>query len=351
MKQRIFLLIIIFLLQTEAKSQMKIFLNYNNRWEISTEDIASYFRIAYFDTVNRCFMGKVTDHYPDSSFEMTGFYLNGMKNGLFTFYYPNSTIKKKGNFLNDIQEGDWEYYYSNGQLNQKLHFKNGDFSLLEFYDSLGNDKMTQNKIRWNYEFIEHGFMDTIELSGIFKNGLKNGEWIWKWNNGPKIMNKTYINGEIIDNEFFAPRFAIDKSLSLKNFFPEDIKFIYTEYFKKENEVLNVPIIVEDMPVPIISGISPIDAFNKELEIELYKVKNLVEKPTEIFVTYTVNEDGKVKIERIKGSVENSKINEIITQFLLKSSWRSGKRLGLPVKIVFNGIINFNNDVITVKLIN
>ncbi len=340
--------ITVFLLQSYSQQRIKI--NYNKEWEITYDSIPYYFRLVIFDSVNNCFSGKVVDFYSDSTVEMTGYYSNCMKNSYFIFYYPNGKIKKKILYNDDHLAGEGEYYFENGQLNQRLLFNNGDFSLIELNDSLGNDLMLSKSVKWDYAFRECYSYDTIEISGKFKNGQKNGVWKWKWKDGQNIITWVYRNGDIISSECLIPPFFIENDPNFNNAIPDDLKLIFTENLKNESSS-NSLVIIEDIPQPLskIKSVISFDIFNENLEIKLKSIRKSIETPMKIDVRYTIDKNGHVEINNITGG--NSEVINLISLYLTDSKWRPGIRLGRPVKCQNNGVINITDQKIIVQLNN
>src|ERR1041384_5622089 len=97
---------------TNAPVRLK--LNYNKFWELTTPDSAAYIRIGVYDTTNSRFAGPVSDLYLTGKPQMTGFYVGNVKSGDFTSYYDNGTTESVGKFENNLRVGVWKFFHPNG---------------------------------------------------------------------------------------------------------------------------------------------------------------------------------------------------------------------------------------------
>lgn len=83
-------------------------------------------------------------------FTSQGYYLNGLKNGIWTEYWLNGNIRSEVNFFNGVALGEFKYYYSSGKI-----MVEGNISLSEeiFVKSFNN----------NGEFLKREKVKTITI--------------------------------------------------------------------------------------------------------------------------------------------------------------------------------------------
>lgn len=184
------LLLILFLSNTTGIfAQIYKPIYYNDNWELTRKEYAEYFRYCYFDTINNIFIGDLKDYYGTGKLQMEGrIEMNGAKQDTFKFYFENGKILCKGAYLNDEKIGFWHYYYPNGTLKQIIEYKNQDFTVHEYLDSVGNVVLSNGNGNWSNSFYLPLTHDHFTIEGQFVNGLKDGKWI------------CYIRNELFDRK-------------------------------------------------------------------------------------------------------------------------------------------------------
>jgi antitoxin component YwqK of YwqJK toxin-antitoxin module len=179
----------LFVNQSKAVAQNRAFelnIPYNQKWEISDQKIASYYRhgTLQFGKVSY-FTGVISDYYVDGKLQMKGVYDdNGLKQGLFTFYYKNGKVEREGRFDKNDLSGPWSYYDSNGELIAKINCTtHRDFTIVYYKDKSGKvlikdgngkfliDLREYPQIIWTSSDLPIRYME-----GTVTNGLREGEW-------------------------------------------------------------------------------------------------------------------------------------------------------------------------------
>jgi MORN repeat variant len=188
---------------SEAQVMRKFF--YNNRWELTTRDSASFVRMCGVDTTARFFAGPVRDMYITGKPQMTGTYIfpkepnlrisSYVKEGIFTFYYDNGQIESTGAFKLDRRDGIWKYYHPNGQLKMEVEFAGNNIKPLTLFDNAGKTLVSNGDGSWLEEYEEPGVKGKVIVTGELKSYLKHGEWTCKLSTGELIYSEKYNRGE------------------------------------------------------------------------------------------------------------------------------------------------------------
>jgi periplasmic protein TonB len=88
--------IILFYLSLNIQAQINDTIWLNKKWEESTKDSASYYRISKFDSLSERFIVK--DYYMNGDLQMSGRYISlspKSMDGIFTWYYPDKKIEHR----------------------------------------------------------------------------------------------------------------------------------------------------------------------------------------------------------------------------------------------------------------
>ncbi|HMG91217.1 MAG TPA: hypothetical protein VK589_14225 [Chryseolinea sp.] len=181
---------------SNVKSQILGKFYYNNYWELTKKDSATYFRTCVFDTTKFQFAGEVRDFTLKGQLVMLGGYKFGMKNGIFTQYYSSGKIASQGEFTDNQRTGIWKYYYENGNLQQEVDFRGDDFFINSFFDSDGKKLLEKGTGDWKYTYEEYRALGKITIEGHFVNGKKTGDWLCYFDNGDKIYEEKFKDGEL-----------------------------------------------------------------------------------------------------------------------------------------------------------
>lgn len=192
-------------------------------------------RVATFSASKNIFTGPFKDFGPNGHVILTGQYVNGKKEGLFIAYHPNGHIKWEANYLDDEEQGIWKYYYPDGKPMLELSLENGDFSIINYFDQYGKQRVTNgNGI---YEIIipidhytEHGFTK-FNRKGKVVNGKPDDEWLVSFVSNDKKNTKYPVYLEIFDNGTLKTRNIADEFLGVL-IDPADFYYAPVDYFSR-----------------------------------------------------------------------------------------------------------------------
>lgn len=239
-------------------AQSHVVLFYNDDWEITHKEKHTFYRECEYDLNNFILQGTVKDYIISGNVLMTGKYNGGKKYGNFTFYYSNGEVESSGEYNNNSRIGEWKYFYPNGKLKMIVVFpdpnNNLDFSILEFYDSLGAQKIKNGNGKWINESIRIGLFDKNSpktLTGNFKNGKKHGEWKLTRNSDKKLWHvEKFSNGVFMSADIYIEHedyYGTMKS-EILNKFPDAYsqKFKNTESFKLDSTSYKKSLVYEDV---------------------------------------------------------------------------------------------------------
>ncbi|MFO7658486.1 MAG: TonB family protein [Bacteroidales bacterium] len=149
---------------------------FDENWQNSTHENASYYRLLDVDTVKILFLVK--DYYRTGKLQMDGAYRSinpDIRVGEFNYWYENGQKHIQCNFNEDILDGYYREWYKNGKLKNEKFFKN---SLIEGIES---------------DWDENGL---LTKSTMYKNGLKHGSFITYYPNGQLLRKDIYENDKL-----------------------------------------------------------------------------------------------------------------------------------------------------------
>ncbi|HWA33053.1 MAG TPA: TonB family protein [Cyclobacteriaceae bacterium] len=121
-----------------------------------------------------------------------------------TYYYPNGRIKAEGHFSNRRPTGLVKSFYANGSPQAELVFedhkmwdeKDPAVGILNYWDSVGNQIVADGHGECHCDLTP--FSDFVEYeNGIVINGLKEGKWDGKIENGESDYEELYQKGILI----------------------------------------------------------------------------------------------------------------------------------------------------------
>jgi antitoxin component YwqK of YwqJK toxin-antitoxin module/CHAT domain-containing protein len=163
--------------------------------------------------VNNIISGLYQSYFPDGSTQTKGQKENDNKIGEWLYYSAPGVLDSKGNYAEGYRNGDWADYFSNGKVKARMNhldgYKHGpyqtwleDGSLAEqgtyWYDKQDSawqyfypsGKIKEEKIfkrdtlhGCQKSYFENG---VIEYEGNKVNGLKEGQWVYRFENTGKV---------------------------------------------------------------------------------------------------------------------------------------------------------------------
>lgn len=204
---------------------------YNRNWDVTTKDLAGYYRVETEinteDTIYWSFedryiendqvqnegfilkeryevrQGKWTWYYENGKMEMTGDYVRNNRVGEWIFNHNNGALKKKGVFTDEGRlDGEWVWYHADSSFMSKAIYKEDTL--------VGNrDWFYPNGTKRISEYFIEGRLDSVRTewhsTGVmksqthYKGGFKQGnEKIW------------YLNGELKSDINYSFGIAIEE---------------------------------------------------------------------------------------------------------------------------------------------
>lgn len=258
MKFKLLLVLLCSLLWHHTNAQQPVVLYFNEAWEVSQKESAAYYRECQYDLNDFTLNGPVKDFTISGSLIMEGQYADGEKYGLFKFFYPNGQPKSIGSYLNTKREEEWKYYYPNGQLKFVASFPappdESDFSILEFYDASGEQKIKNGTGTWTIDSVRLGIFDPQSpktLTGKFKNGKKHGKWkLIRMSDGKLWHTESFYRGTFMGAEMYDAHLDHYGAMQneVLNKFPDEheVKFKNTESFKLDGSSFNPDLLYQDV---------------------------------------------------------------------------------------------------------
>ncbi len=180
---------------------------YDQNWDVTVKQEATYFRVATLDTVQNKFVGVVTDYYGLSVPYRQVTYSEKGKDGSFQVFYANKRLESQGYFLQDQPAGIWKFFYPDGKPKQTVQFLNGeDFKIIEFYDTAGQQLVKEGTGSWSTQKMTNVGLVSLPLhvEGQWKDSLKVGKWTAIQADGRKVYEElfkagVFQHGQVFDN--------------------------------------------------------------------------------------------------------------------------------------------------------
>ncbi|MFT6053581.1 MAG: antitoxin component YwqK of YwqJK toxin-antitoxin module [Roseivirga sp.] len=147
-----------------------------------------------------------------------GQYLNNREIGDWEYNYENGNVNQKGSFVRGMQSGEWKSYYDDGKLSSQGKMEEGENTgLWKYWDGSGQllsefnfmgenvietlnywskdgEQMVTNGMGYIKEFSGDGVLIT---EGRVENKRKIGKWSTNYEDGSKMEEGEYINGEYL----------------------------------------------------------------------------------------------------------------------------------------------------------
>ncbi len=200
----------------KLSGQVGVTFFYNQNWEITSPRTATYYRFSLLNNTGDFYEGKYNDYtVKENKIIESGEYSNNLKNGEFIEYFSNGNVKKKGNYKDNQLFGNWYYYYPNGQLKEIFSFNEKGFQAIECRDSLNKVTLENGTGIWETVIYVNG--EPTKMIAKFKNGKRNGEWIYLNKAGKKIRSEVYINSEFSPYNSFGERIYMNPYFNMSYF--------------------------------------------------------------------------------------------------------------------------------------
>lgn len=182
-----------------SKKYVRIY--FNNLWEITTPDDASFYRITRWGSNAFYYDGSYADYTIKGQLVSTGKYVSGDRNGEFKFYYPDGTLKEDISFDMKHPDGIWKIYYPDSKLNLVINANYDSYKVAECYDSLGKNMLKNGSGKWEYTFPNYKNDYYNKLSGQLQNGKRVGHWQY-WTGDRLFIDESYNSGKLIVSNYF-----------------------------------------------------------------------------------------------------------------------------------------------------
>jgi TonB family protein len=281
--------IVIFMLLSGFSQTAGDTIYFDQSWNQTSKEEASYFRLVSIDTSRILFM--VRDYYLNGQLQMEGAFRSinpDLKIGKFTYWYKDGSQHISCHFKDGKLDGRYEEWYENGSLKTEKNFTDGK---LDGMETMWTDKGVLTK------------------SVQYKNGARHGPFITYYSNGQPIRKDIYKNDKIIRGKCFTQQ---GKDTA------------YFEYFI--------------MP-GFKGGISGFKRFILE-KLNYPDTAKQNDEEGSVHIRFTVGRDGYIKgIKLIKADKEY--FNEEVIQAVASSpKWIPGKRDGKFVDVTITIPVRF-----------
>lgn len=147
----------------------------------------------------------VKNYTIDGTLKHTGTFLDKefmTPDGESVFYYPNGQKKTFTFWKSGIPQGRTSAWYQNGKLKSVHEYRGRNLVVVEFYDSLGNQKVKDG----NGEYEEQDADDTLEkrvtIRGQVKDGKKEGKYQGFLKDGTLFCEEVYKDNALVKGVSF-----------------------------------------------------------------------------------------------------------------------------------------------------
>ncbi len=184
-----------------GQESVKEFIDKHGQAVEKQEDAVGY-QMAARDAKGRL-DGLVTRYDSLGRKTMSGAYVAGDQEGVFEHYYPGGQLQSKVEYQADWPVGKFEGWYENGRLEEIGHFPGNTASregrwhwevyrIESFWDSTGV-QLVKNGTGNYYDEHDNG---TVSLKGRYRDGLREGEWLFYDETGRQTNAEQYVNGRL-----------------------------------------------------------------------------------------------------------------------------------------------------------
>lgn len=120
---------------------------------------------------------------------------NGKLNGISRYYFEGNHIQLSIEAVNDLKHGTVKEYFQNGQMKIECTYNlNGLWNIHRTYDQDGNllnSGSLENGTGKVFGYYPNGKLKHV---GGFKNGYRDGKWLFYTDNGILMDSTIYVNG-------------------------------------------------------------------------------------------------------------------------------------------------------------
>lgn len=264
-------------------------------------------RVAQFDTSKYHFDGEFKDFDKDGKLMLQGTYKNGQRDGIFTAFHPNGNIKWVTTYKNHKESDDWKYYYPDGKPLLELKFIDDEIKIVNYWDNLGTQKVTDGNGSYKMQFPVIGFSDhgypSYTRSGNLLNGRPQGNWFINLINDTKKKNEIYLFKEVFENGELK---FLNKNTEFENYFIpyEDFLLVPADYFARAEFFVFHPCNFDEFSGFKTFVFRKLDSF-----ISGFKF-NIPPTTFQFKVSYVVNNKGLANTPKIISAPENLTSREL-----------------------------------------
>lgn len=209
MKQTSLLPLVLLLALVTAQAQQQVAIYYNQHWEVTKRENASYTRLATVpDSIMQlgqlftmAFDKVVADHYSSGQIFARGSYIKGQKQGFWLFYYPNGQIMRQGSYEDNKPAGTWKFWREDGQPLQEVVFDGGFMKFQSFWDETGTQTVTNGTGTYVALLPGENGNSQMQLKGAYTHGVRQGTWQYApladGQPGKPVIEQVYKNGVLM----------------------------------------------------------------------------------------------------------------------------------------------------------
>lgn len=227
---------------------------------------------------------------------MKGTYDNGVKNGPFIYYYQGGLIKEIKNFTEGRVVGAYEAWYPNGKKKEEGDFKDSNYRLLYFWDSLGMPLIIQG----NGLLVRYFSNGKVKEEGRYGNAFKIGEWKGYTPKGKLFYEEEYDSyGKLLKGKSFYKRKT----------------YVYTQILETAHPQGGVE--------SFLNSIGQHMKYPEEAKVNRIQ--------GEVFVRFMVEKSGKLTNVEIMKGLGYGCDEAVLEAFKKVPKWSPSKKRGQPVR--------------------
>ncbi len=137
--------------------------------------------------------GEYVARYSDGKVSSAGEYLHGKRDGKWRFRHDSGKLASTGNFKRGERHGTWTFRHPNGKTASTGRFDEGQrVGLWSFYDEKG-EMDRDRSCRYAPVNLEYG-PGVPRLQGQLRDGVRDGRWVFFWENGRPMLEGEYRDG-------------------------------------------------------------------------------------------------------------------------------------------------------------
>ena len=136
---------------------------------LNNADLIEKDGLYYQKDTGKPFTGKVSNDFKHD--KIMGHVKAGKRLGLWEFYHPNGELRAKGKYKDGKYQGQWEWYFLGGKLESKGPFKDG---------------------KYNGYWLANHKNGQLQWEGVYTKGKRVGPWVWYYPDGSLMEKRNYM---------------------------------------------------------------------------------------------------------------------------------------------------------------